>query len=759
MIGKSLGHHEILDTVGSGGMGQVYRARDKKLGRDVAVKLLPVELRTDKEALARFEREAKALATLNHPNIVTIYSIEKYKGSLFLTMELVEGKPLDSFISDGGMMIDEFEKIAIPLTEAVAAAHAKGVIHRDLKPSNIMLDADGRVKVLDFGLAKLAETTTDTDETLASDGETQAGQLLGTVAYMSPEQAEGQHIDLRSDIFSLGIVFYQMATGQNPFQRKATVSTLAAILKDTPAPIRELNNALPPALGEIIDRCLRKIPAERYADGDELRQALRALTATLATTAETSSEIQSAFDVGHWEEAHRLLEETSEQRELTPTEMEMLATCATWLSEIDEAIEIREKVHAIYAKSGQQVAAGRVALDLAVDYLHKRNAGAVARGWQKRAERFLESEPECIELGYLRRRQTMVALSGGDFERAVELNAECADIAKRFNDVDLQTVALHDHGQILVARGDVEDGTALVDEAMTSAVSGDVGPMTVGALYCRTMSVCESLADFNRAREWSEVAWRWCESYQSSPFPGVCRVHSAETMRHLGLWEEAEEAVRNACDDFTRHRQDSHAGEAYNELGELALRKGDYQEADEAFRRAHEFGYDPVPGLPLLRIAQGKGDAAWQTIERALSESPTNRLQRAKLLAASITIALATDQLSSAETAIDELTDISRDFDCPMFKAHALMGRGALELERGTDKAATPILREAWSILNEMGLAYDAARARSLLALAYLRAANKDDAKLQLEAARKTFGELGAKPDLERVSELIKQTV
>ena len=228
-------------------------------------------------------------------------------------------------------------------------------------------------------------------------------------------------------------------------------------------------------------------------------------------------------------------------------------------------------------------------------------------------------------------------------------------------------------------------------------------------------------------------------------------------MRHQGLWAEAEKAVLTACSDFKEHGPESHAAEAFNELGELALRKGELQEAEDAFRQAHEYGHDPVPGLPLLRLAQGKGQAALQTIERALNETPENRLHRAKLLTASIVIALANNRLSLVETAANELTEVSKDFDCPCFKAHALMGRGALELERGNINTAAPVLREAWSIFNDMGFPYDAARARTLMAQAYLRAGNKEDAKLQLEAACKTFRELGAKPDLEAASKLTNE--
>lgn len=286
MIGTRLAHYDILEKLGSGGMGDVYRGRDSRLGRDVAIKVLPPEVANDAERRARFEREATVVAGLKHPNIVTLHSIEEDPagaGVHFLTMELVEGQTMASAIPGDGLPLEKLLEIAVPLADALASAHAKGIVHRDLKPANVMLDGEGRVKVLDFGLAKLAETVDSSSETLTSDGATQAGHLVGTVAYMSPEQAEGHAVDHRSDLFSFGILLYQMATGRNPFQRGHTVSTLAAILKDTPPPVAPTSGPLPQELVEIVRRCLEKSPDRRYATTVELRDRLRALQATLAS--------------------------------------------------------------------------------------------------------------------------------------------------------------------------------------------------------------------------------------------------------------------------------------------------------------------------------------------------------------------------------------------------------------------------------------------------------------------------------------------
>src|SRR4029078_8433541 len=205
-----LGPYEIVSPLGSGGMGEVYRARDTKLNRDVALKILPEDLAKDPERATRFEVEARAVAALRHPNIVTIYAVEEVDGVRFMAMELVEGKTLAQVIPPGGLALDRFLDIASPLAGAVAPAHAKGITHRDLKPDNVMVEPDGRIKVLDFGLAKLLEVGLVSDLTLSTGPRsTQEGRILGTVAYMSPEQAEGKPVDPRSDVFSLGIILYE----------------------------------------------------------------------------------------------------------------------------------------------------------------------------------------------------------------------------------------------------------------------------------------------------------------------------------------------------------------------------------------------------------------------------------------------------------------------------------------------------------------------------------------------------------------------
>jgi TolB-like protein/Tfp pilus assembly protein PilF len=278
VIGTTLAHYRITGELGAGGMGEVWRAEDTKLGRDVALKVLSEEFADDAERLQRFEREARAVAALSHPHIVTIFSVEEADGVRFLTMELIEGRSLDKLIPDGGLDLAMFLELATPLAEAISAAHDKSVIHRDLKPSNVMVDGENRVKVLDFGLAKVrgADGGSDSSE-LLTEALTGIGTLVGTVPYMSPEQIEGKIVDHRTDIFSLGALLYEMATGERPFSGESQPALMSSILKDVPQSVLEVRNDVPRHLGRIIGRCLEKDRRDRYQTARDVFNELKAL--------------------------------------------------------------------------------------------------------------------------------------------------------------------------------------------------------------------------------------------------------------------------------------------------------------------------------------------------------------------------------------------------------------------------------------------------------------------------------------------------
>jgi len=276
MIGRTISHYRIVGKLGTGGMGVVYKAKDTRLDREVALKFLSDGMAQDQQALERFRREAKAASALNHPNICTVYDIGEESGKAFIVMEYLDGTVLKDLIGGHPMELDRLLEISCEIADALAAAHVKNIIHRDVKPANIFMSEDGHAKVLDFGLAKIAAPDTEESESRTLTV-TQPGIAMGTLPYMSPEQLHGRAVDHRTDIYSLGAVLYEMATGQGPFLGSTTAELISSILRDTPKPVSGLRAELPMGLERIVERCLAKQPAERYASVRELRGALELL--------------------------------------------------------------------------------------------------------------------------------------------------------------------------------------------------------------------------------------------------------------------------------------------------------------------------------------------------------------------------------------------------------------------------------------------------------------------------------------------------
>ena len=280
--GATLGSYEIVDSIGAGGMGEVYRARDTKLGRDVAVKVLPESFAKDADRLARFEREARAVAALSHPNILAIYDFGREDGHVFAVCELLEGETLRERHVQGALPARKAIDYGVQVVRGLAAAHEKGIAHRDLKPDNLFITHDGRVKILDFGLAKtetrdLASGESESSAPTRAAG-TEPGVVLGTVGYMSPEQVRGARADHRSDIFSFGVILYEMLAGRRAFQRETSAETMTAILKEEPAELGGVDTTPPPALERIMHRCLEKNPGERFQSAYDLAFAIESIS-------------------------------------------------------------------------------------------------------------------------------------------------------------------------------------------------------------------------------------------------------------------------------------------------------------------------------------------------------------------------------------------------------------------------------------------------------------------------------------------------
>lgn len=348
----------------------------------------------------------------------------------------------------------------------------------------------------------------------------------------------------------------------------------------------------------------------------------------------------------------------------------------------------------------------------------------------------------------------MIALEADrDYERALALAAQTLDIGTRFGDPDLMALGLQDQGRTLVARGQVHEGMALLDEAAVPALSGELKAMTTGIIYCNLISTCEGMADYKRAREWTDAAGRWCDRQSISAFPGLCRVHRAEITRFRGAWQQAEVEARGAYEEL-RAFMVPYAAEALYVLGETRLCRGDLVEARDAFRQAHELGREPNPGLALLRLAEGDVGAAAAAIKRGLA-GERQPLPRARLLPAQVSIALAAGDRVTASSAAAELESIASTYATTALKAHALFARAAVTLVEGDPEGAVRDFCEALSLWREIEAPYEEAKTRVALASAYQAGGDPEGGVLELRAAHATFARLGAVLDERYVAQLL----
>jgi len=453
-----------------------------------------------------------------------------------------------------------------------------------------------------------------------------------------------------------------------------------------------------------------------------------------------------------WAEAFELLSAAdAEGGGLEPEDLEALAEAAWWTARLDDCIAARERAFAAHVDGARPLRAAKVAMSLAKDNYAK-GSSSIGSAWVKRAERLLEGEPDSVEHGWLHRLRSVIALEGlGDYEAALEEARKAKEIALRFADRELAATALHDEGRALVMNGEVDEGMALIDEATAPATAGELSPFTTAVVYCNTITACKELADYRRAADWSEAAKRWCERQAIAGFPGMCRVYRASIMHLRGAWPEAELEARQACDEL-RGFNLGYAAEAFYELGEIRLRTGDLDGAEEAFKQAHEMGRDPEPGLALLRLAQGRIDGASSCIAQALAEESAD-LHRARLLPAHVEVALAAGDDEAARAAAEELDRIAATYGSDALVANARAARARTELAAGDPRSAVGEARQALRRWQGIDAPYEAARARVLLGEAYLLDGAEEDAVLELEAAAATFERLGAARDARAVRE------
>jgi ATP/maltotriose-dependent transcriptional regulator MalT len=455
-----------------------------------------------------------------------------------------------------------------------------------------------------------------------------------------------------------------------------------------------------------------------------------------------------------WGDAYTALSLADQSSSLAGEDLELLAAAAYLLGHVDECRQALQRAHRAYVAAGDPPRAARCLFWVGFTLLLEGDL-APAAGWVARANRLLDHEQqECAEHGFLLLPGAVQASAAGDYASAEATAARAAEIGARAGDADLLTLGLHFQGRALLHQGRVREGLALLDEAMVAVVAGEVWPPVAGNVYCSMIDACLEISDLRRASEWTTAlaAW-WLNQPDMVTFTGQCLVHRAELMQLHGAWPEAIEETKRACERLA-HAADKYAtGAALYRQAEVYRAHGQFAAAEDAYREASRWGREPQPGLALLRLAAGSNGAAEAAIRRAVAET-TDRLSRAKLLPAHIEIMLTVGDVPAAREAADELSAIAHDYATPALCAVAGHALGAVLLAEGDARAALGALRGAWEAWQELDAPYEAARVRVLIALGCRALGDEESAALELDAARRIFGKLGATPDLTRIENL-----
>ena len=471
--------------------------------------------------------------------------------------------------------------------------------------------------------------------------------------------------------------------------------------------------------------------------------------------AELVSQGREAFARRAWPDAYESLALADQAARLGAEELELLATSAYMLGRDDEHIRALERAHQAHLDAGDIPRAAYCAYWIGHNLMLRGEIGP-ASGWFGRAQRLLEREGEdCASRGYLLIPALVGHAIAGDHEAAYETATEIAEIGTQFADRDLIAIGLHEQGHALVRQGRFEEGLRLVDEVMVAVTAGELSPMVTGLVYCNTIGFWQSVYELRRAREWTDALTRWCEQQPGMvAHTGVCLVHRAEIMQLQGAWDAALEEARRAGERFAEGVLNERVcGKAFYRQGEVHRLRGERKAAEESYREAHRRGFEPQPGLALLRLAEGKHDAASSALRRVLDESSQARA-RAALLPAYVEIMLAAGEIGEARDGCRELERISREHRSDMLRAMSAQARGALALAEGDHQTALAALRQAWHAWQELEAPYEAACVRVLVALGCLAAGDEDTAAWELDAARDAFDRLGAVPDVARVDSL-----
>lgn len=473
-------------------------------------------------------------------------------------------------------------------------------------------------------------------------------------------------------------------------------------------------------------------------------------------TVEILDKGRESFRKQEWGDAHAQLSAANHDSPLDFADLERLAVAADLIGRGEDSAEVWARAHQECLRLGNVPRAARCAFWLALGLLLR---GEMARGggWLSRARRLLDGHEDCVEQGYLLVPVALQSMAEGDAAKACATFTQAAEIGGGFHDPDLLTLGRLGRGQALIHLGEVSEGVALLDEVMVAVTTGEVSPIVAGLAYCAVIEACQEIFDVRRAQEWTTALSGWCDSQPDLVlYSGQCLVHRSELLQMHGDWQVAMDETRRARERLSQPAGQAAIGMAIYQQAELHRLRGEFEDADEAYKEASQYGRAPVPGLAQLRLAQGQEHSAEMAIRRALDEAQ-DRISRSKLIPAYVEIMLVGGDIQAARIAADELEQIAGKLDSLFLNAMCAHATGAILFHEGLFHAALEPLRRAWRAWSVLQAPYEAARTRVLVGLACRELGDEDAAEMELDAAHRVFQELGAAPDLARVEALFRR--